>query len=212
MKDGFDSRRSFRIYEPVYIKYEILSDEEFRYGLEHRKIRLGQDDSAQSMLVEIDARLGETMYILGAESEQVGKCITLLNDKLNIAIEHLPGLQQTKAALVNTPPKNCDVGAYGMDFPTNQRLKVDTKLHLQFMLSSDNRYVETFCRVVRETDPPHGNDTNELPYGTAVEFVGMRQALREVLIQHMFNRESETLRMRRLKLDAEQEELEKENY
>ena len=139
------------------------------------------------MLIDIDARLGETMYMLNAESDQIGRCITLLNDKLNIVIEQLPGLQETKAALVNTPPKNCDVGAYGMDFPTNQRLKVDTKLHLQFMLSSDNRYVETFCRVVRETDPPHGNDTNELPYGTAVEFVGMTQALLEVLIQHMFN-------------------------
>ena len=204
MNDGQENRRSFRICESVYVKYEILTDEEFHDGLEHRKIRLGQDDGAQAMLVDIEARLSEAMYRMGAESEQVGKCITLLNDKLNVVIEQLPGLRQTKAALANSKPLDCDVGADGMVFPCAKKLAVDTKLHLQFLLSSDNRFVETFCRVVRHTDPPQGNDTDLLPFGIAVEFIGMKQGQREILIQHMFNRESETLRMRRLQLEAEE--------
>lgn len=211
MMGEYDNRRSFRISEAVYLKYEVLTDLEFRGGLEHRKISLGQDDRAQALLVEVDALLGETMYMLNAESDQVGRCMTLLNDKINIVIQQLPGLQQSKAALINCPPLNCDVGAYGMDFPADKELAVNTKLHLQFMLSSDNRFVETFCHVVRVTDPPYGNNDKELPFGIAVEFVDMKQSLREVLIQHMFSRESETLRMRRVKLDAEQDELENAN-
>ena len=61
----------------------------------------------------------------------------------------------------------------GMVFPADTQLALDTKLHLQFLLSSDNRFVETFCKVVRHTDPPSGNDTDVLPYGIAVEFIGM---------------------------------------
>ncbi|MDH3266877.1 MAG: hypothetical protein OEM25_07930 [Gammaproteobacteria bacterium] len=202
MKDGQENRRSFRISESVYVKYEILTDLEFHEGIEHRKIRLGQDDGAQALLVDIEARLGEAMYMLKAESDHVGRCMTLLNDKLNVVMEQLPGLRQTKASLANSPPLKCDVGADGLVFPAQERLEVDTKLHLQFLLSADNRFVETFCRVVRLTDPPPGNDTEKLPHGIAVEFIGMKQAQREILIQHMFNRESETLRMRRLEIEA----------
>lgn len=203
MSDEKDNRRSFRISESVYLRYELLSDEEFHSGLEHRKIKLGQDDGAQALLVDIDARLGEAMYLLGAEADNLGRCVTLLNDKLNVVIEQLPGLRQTKAALANSPPLTCDVGADGLVFPAATKYSVDTKLNLQFLLSSDNRYVETFCRVVRVTEPPPGNDAEALPFGVAVEFIGMKQSQREILIQHMFNRESETLRMRRLEIEKQ---------
>ena len=204
MNEGQENRRSFRISESVYLKYEQLTDEEFHDGLEHHKIRLGEDDGAQAMLVDIEARLGEAMYMMGAESDHVGKALTLLNDKLNVVIEQLPGLRQTKASLANSEPVDCDVGADGMVFPATDKLAVDTKLHLKFLLSSDNRFVETFCQVVRLTDPPQGNDTGVFPYGVAIEFIGMKQAQREILIQHMFNRESETLRMRRLQIEKQE--------
>jgi len=204
MTDGHENRRSFRISESVYIKYEKLTDDEFHDGLEHRKIRLGQDDGAQAMLIDIESRLSEAMYMMGSESDHVGKVLTLLNDKLNVVIEQLPGLRQTKASLANTQPLICDVGADGMVFPSDTQLAIESKLHLQFLLSSDNRFVETFCKVVRHADPPTGNDTDILRYGIAVEFIGMKQAQREILIQHMFNRESETLRIRRLQIEADE--------
>lgn len=190
--------------DAVYLKYEIISDLDFHDGLEHRKISLGQDDGSQALLVDIEARLGEAMYMLKAESEQIGRCMTLLNDKINVVIEQLPGLRETKASLANSPPLNCDVGADGIVFPASKKLEVDTKLHLQLLLSSDNRYVESFCRVVRVAEPPPGNDIEMLPYGIAVEFIGMKQSQREILIQHMFNRESETLRMRRLQIESDE--------
>ena len=113
-------------------------------------------------------------------------------------------MRQTKASLANSDPVDCDVGADGMVFPSKEQFREDTKLHLQFLLSSDNRFVETFAKVVRVTEPPHGNDNGVYPYGIAIEFIGMKQAQREILIQHMFNRESETLRMRRIQIEKEE--------
>lgn len=199
--DGQENRRSFRISEAVYIKYELLSEDEFQEGLDRRKLRLGISDGVQAKLVDIEARLGEAMYLLSAEHGKIGRCMTLLNDKLDVVIDQLPALRETKSSLAKMPPQTCDLGADGMMFSSSRKLAVGNKLHLQFLLSTDNRYVETFCRVVRLDDPP---DTSgqDLPYGVAVEFLNMPPAQREILIQHMFSRESETLRMRRLKMDA----------
>jgi len=114
--------------------------------------------------------------------------------------EHLPSLRKTKASLAASEPQTCDVGADGMVFSTNEQLEIDSKLHLQFLLSSDNRYVETFCKVVRLTDSPNTTKT-QFAHGVAVEFLNMPSTQREILIQHMFSRESESLRMRRLEID-----------
>jgi len=200
MTTGKENRRSFRISESVYISYDILTDHEFHEGLERRKLQLGLDDGASSMLVDIDARLSQAMYLLNAESENVGKCITMLNDKLNVVINQLPGLKKAKASLAKLPPQTCDVGADGMVFSADKPLPIGTKLCLQFLLEADSRFVETFAKVIREADSPA--DDPELPHGIAVEYHGMKAEQREILIQHMFSRESETLRMRRLEIDA----------
>jgi hypothetical protein len=199
MTNGQDNRRSFRVNESVYLKYDVITDQEFHDGLEHRKLKMGVSDGAQAQIVDIDARLSEAMYRLGAENEFAGKCMTLLNDKLNVMLDSLPGMRQTKASLAQQPPQTCDVGADGMVFAADKPYEIGTKMHIQFLLS-DNRYVETFCHVVRQTDSPSADP--ELSHGIAIEFHGMKPAQREILIQHMFNLESETLRMRRLQLDA----------
>ena len=200
MMEAKDQRRSFRISELAYIKYEAISEEEFELGLEHRKLRLGINDGAQAAIVDIDARLGEAMFLLNAEDSKIGRCITLLNDKLSIVAEQLPSLRKTKASLAASEPQTCDVGADGMVFSTDEQLEIGSKLHLQFLLSSDNRYVVTFCQVVRFTDSPNTTKT-KFVHGVAVEFLNMPSTQREILIQHMFSRESESLRMRRLEID-----------
>ncbi len=201
MTNGKENRRSFRISESVYVKHEVVDDETVENGLEHFKLSQGMSDSAQAKLVEIEARLSEAMFLLNAENGKIGRCVTLLNDKLNIVIEQLPSLRETKKSLAKALPQTCDVSADGLVFSSKQPLSVGDKLYIQFMLSTDNRYVESFCRVVRLDDSPDTSGQN-LPYGIAVEFLDLPPAQREILIQHMFSRESETLRMRRLDMDA----------
>lgn len=201
MMNGEDNRRSFRISEPVYLKYDKLSEQEFRDGIDHRKLRLGLNDGAQSLLVEIEAKLGETMFMLNAEQSSLARCVTLLNDKLNVVIEELPSLRENKASLARRPPRICDVGADGMVFPCKEALQVGDKLHVRLLLSTDNRYIESFCEVIRLIDPTDTSDS-EYRYGIAIQFANMPPAQREILIQHMFNRESETLRMRRLETES----------
>ena len=200
MTETKENRRSFRVSETAYIRFEVLSDEEFEQGLEHRKLQQGSSDGAQAKLVDLEARLSETLFLLKAENAKVANCLSLLNDKLNVVVEQLPSLRKTKASLSKEKPQDCDGSADGRFFCTEHELSVDDKLHLQVLLTSDNRYLETFCRVVRVTDPPESS-VGHYRYGVGVEFVNMPRAQREILIQYMFSRESESLRIRRLEID-----------
>ena len=200
MMDLKENRRSFRVQETVYLKYEVIDEEQFGLGLEHHNLQRGANDSAQAMLVDMEARLSEALFLLNAENPKVAKCLTLLNNKLNVVVEQLPTLRKSKASLAETAPQSCDVGADGMIFSSSERLDMGATLHLQFLLSSDNRYVETFCHVVRVSEPPD-NSNPDYRYGIGVEFDDMSRAQREILIQYMFSRESESLRIRRLEID-----------
>ncbi len=197
-----ENRRSFRIRETVFLKYEVLTDQDFHDGIDRYKLRHGHDADAHAQIVDIDARLSEAMFLMNGEADNVCRLITLLNDKVNLIMNLLPGFAESRAALASMPAQTCEISADGMVFAADRQIPVDTKLHLSFLFESENRYMESFCRVVRHVESPH-DGSNGLKYGTAIEFHGMRPEQREILIQYMFSRETETLRMRRLEVEAQ---------
>lgn len=201
MNNGQENRRSFRVTEPVYLKYEVISDREFHEGLDRRKIRTGVTDGVRSKILDVETRFAEALYLLGTESERAARCFTLLNDKINAVIDQLPDLREAKSSLAKRAPRDCEVGADGMAFATDKPYQAGTKMALRFLLESDNRYIETFCTVIRSLDAFEHTEL-DYPYAVAVEFHDMNPAQKEILIQHMFTRESETLRMRRLEIEA----------
>ena len=155
----------------------------------------------RSSLLDLDTRLVQKLYPLRAEGDRYAECLALLNDKVNAVIQQLPEMRKAQADLAESKPMTCEVGADGMAFPSEKNYDVGTKLALRFLLESDSRYIETFCQVVRQNDSPGEIDVDR-PFGIAVEFTGMKAAQKEILIQHLFDRESKTLRVRRLNLDA----------
>ncbi len=196
-----ENRRSFRIKETVYLRHEVISESEFAGGIERRRIKSGNGEGLRSRLIDIDARLDEKLFLLKTTAEQIAGCLELLNQKIDIAINQLPAVVEQKTSLATEAPRLCEISADGMVFGAADPYAPETKLALRLLLETDSRYVETFCRVVRLADPPDPDD-HARPHGIAVEFVGMAPAQKEILIQHLFSRESETLRIRRLKLDA----------
>jgi hypothetical protein len=196
-----NQRRSLRVLESAYIQFEVISQQEFDEGIERRKLRLGKGQGLRSVLMDLDARLDQKIYLVKSKSKQLGECLTLLNDKINAVIQHIPETLESNSSLAQSKPHSCQIAADGLAFSAEQPLEPGTKLALRFLLESDSRYIETFCEVVRAVHPPIGASA-ERPFSIAVEFHGMKTAQKEILIQHLFSQESETLRMRRLELDA----------
>lgn len=194
-----ENRRSFRVSESMYLQYEVISEEEFAGGIERRRVQTGGAQGIRSQLMDLDARLDEKLFLLKQNNKQVAEILAMINDKISIAVDQLPVLKEQKTTLAKTAPQVCEISADGMVFGAGEAFAPDTKLALRLLLESDSRYVESFARVVRLTDPPA--EDRDRAVGVAVEFVGMPPAQKEILIQHLFSRESETLRMRRLQLD-----------
>ena len=196
-----ENRRSFRIKEAVYLQHEVISEKEFAGGLERRRIRKGNGRGVRARLMDIDARLDEKLFKLKTTAEPLAGCIALLNEKIDVAISELPSVQKQNSSLASETPRVCELSADGMVFGAAEPYAPETKLALRLLLETDSRYVETFARVVRIAESPDEDDSRR-PHGIAVEFVGMAPAQKEILIQHLFSRESQTLRMRRLQLDG----------
>ena len=73
---------------------------------------------------------------------------------------------------------------------------------MRFLIISDNRFFETFCRVIRTVEAKDIDDRTH-SHSVAVEFYWTNGAERETLIQHLFSKQSETLRLRRKQSEAD---------
>lgn len=191
-----DNRRSFRIIESALLKYDVIDDVEFSQGLTAWKIRQGAPSSIRSKILDMDARFDTLLYRVKLDVPAAASAIELLNDKLNVVLEALPEFRQSREALANQPPQLCELSAEGMVFGSNEMLAPQTKLRMRFLVISDNRFFETFCRVIRTVDATNAEDRPH-KYSVAIEFYWTNSAERETLIQHLFSKQSQTLRLRR---------------
>lgn len=198
MKNGREKRRAFRIVERVHLKYEVLTEQEFEDGLEEHRMAQGVAEGSHSRLTDLDARLTEKLYVLRSQSAVAADCLSLLNQKVNLLIEQFPALRESKTSLVRQEAQSCEVSAVGMVFSTAQELQPGTRIALRLLFVADNCYIETLATVVRQLDRPDTSSADK-PFPIAVEFQRMTPEQKDVLIQHLLNRESETLRMRRLR-------------
>lgn len=196
MTSGKDNRRSFRILESALLKYDVIDDVEFSQGLTAWKIRQGAPSSIRSKILDLDARFDTLLYRVKLDAPAAASAIELMNEKLNVVLEALPEFRQSKEALANQPPQTCELSAEGMVFGSNEMLAPQTKLRMRFLIISDNRFFETFCRVIR-TVTADDADNRPYKYNVAIEFYWTNAAERETLIQHLFSKQTQTLRLRR---------------
>ena len=196
MTNGKENRQSFRISESALLQYETISEADFKKGLESWNIRVGTNSCIRPRVLDLDSRLEEVMYRVKNDAPPTYDAIELLSQKIDIVLELLPEFSQSKQALGNQPAQICELSAEGIAFGCDELLHPQTKLLLRFLLVSDSRFFETFCRVVRVIDE-RDVDTGPYKYRVAVEFHEMSTAEREILIQHLFSRQSEHLRLRR---------------
>ena len=191
-----ENRRSFRINESVLLQYQVIDEADFQKGIERWQIRAGAPSGIRSKMLDLDARLDELLYRVNNDAPAACDALKLLNKKLNFVLEVLPEFRESKEALANQRAQICELSADGMAFGINEILHPQTKLLLRFLLISANRFFETFCRVVRIIDE---DDIDACPHShrVAVAFHGMKATEREILIQHLFSKQSESLRLRR---------------
>lgn len=193
-----EMRRSFRIREQAFIEVRQLSDAEYASVLESRALQQPSAFGNHARLVHLENRFQEAFTLLGNASLPVRECLSALNEKLSLLFEEQPERQAAIARLTSSEAATCEIGATGIRFDHHTPIEEGSKVFLQVLLTADRHYLET-AAVVRRTPAPLSESGDR--YGVAAEFVGFSEAESELLIKHLFQRESESLRMRRLSLD-----------
>lgn len=198
-----ERRRSFRVTETVLLDFVRLSEEEFNKGIDRWRLRSGGSSGLRTRVMDLDARLEETLFRVGKDAPGISEVARLLNEKINTVMEALPEFQETRSDLVMRPAQECEIGSEGMLFGTDETLAAGTRLLVRFLVLPENRLFETFAKVQRAR-PAESDELGAFSHHVAVEFHGMNAAERENLIQHLFMKQTQVLRMRRKEAEAEE--------
>lgn len=196
--ENTDRRRAFRLKELVRIDYATVSEKEWIQRLEKNLGSTAHTSGLDAKLMEVDAQFRPALLKLKQSAPIAAECVEFLNEKLQLVADKVMHLEQQKNPIFNKPVQLCDLSSNGMYFAAPHGMSVDSRLMLKFLLVSDSQYVETLAKVVR-CDSPEDSDLDDEGYKIAVEFVGMRETDREMLIRHMLSRQSEDIRTARLR-------------
>ena len=170
-----ERRRYFRINDTVKLSYQIV----------HSKQQSTADDTFE-LIADQDRR----MEILIAEQKHVYPELIELIALLNQKIERLTQVDKTSKTTLAYHARKVNMSACGLAFAEDEALDVGAHLRL-FLVLDDGEKMEVDGLLV---DCHQGGDDD---YIWRVDFLNLREASQEKLIQHVVRRQSALLAERR---------------
>lgn len=185
----WERRDNFRVSDEVLLDYNRIHPEEME--LWHKEWVHGTL-SAFALVPEMN-ELRQSTAMLRHQAEQESAVFAQL-------IEHLEHkLDRVIAVLMKQEFGNCcpqplevDIGAEGMGFATAEVFAVGQMLELRLIMPSTGLGLHTFAQVVR-----CGESRDRRGYRVGLQFQYLHERDREVMIQHVLQRQSMILRQRK---------------
>jgi len=176
IKINEDERRDFfRVNDEIYLKFEMVSDEEYLAAPEKLK---KTEDSAFSLSANF-ATLNNTINpILNSIKQQyaeIGEFLDFLNNKIDNLSQHVlyDNLDNTKQALVKV-----NISASGIQFNASQAFAAQQAMRLELILLPEKIGILIYGRVVDTKDG-----------AVCVEFEHIRSEDKELMIKHNLNKQ-----------------------
>lgn len=193
-------RSAFRIEEAVRLQVEKISDQEWEDRLAANVGSMSSSYGIQSAVEDLQFQISHKLIELKRVSTTAASCIELLNKKVDILLEGMRQMYVRETDVHSSPLMICELSATGIRFTTKEKLAVDEKVYLRFVIIADSSYFETLGRVARVSAGDTPEDTV-----VGVEFFGVRDSDRDLLIRHLLSRQSETIRVQKGSSDTEEE-------
>lgn len=182
---GEERRRYFRISDRVAMSHARLRD----------AVELASELARLSMNARLEALQQELRYeleVVTAESPRLGKTLSLLDRKLDLAMEMFQFAQVSEPSGLSM--EDVSLSAGGISFPTDEWYKAGEHVLLNLVFYPDGEHVRIVARVV--ACDQHGDG-----YLIRADFENLAEADREVLVQHVLKCQSRALRQRREQQD-----------
>lgn len=178
-----EKRRYFRINETVGLTYERLGPSAQGRDVSEAKPDIWDLMSDQDELIE--GLLSE----VGEEAPKVAELVRAINQKLERIVNQVVLESKLTSRLANRV-REVNLSACGAGFLSDEKADAGTPLQLEFQLFPGSKKVRTKARVVACEELNEG-------FYWRVDFFDITPAVQEVLIQHIVQRQSAQLKVRR---------------
>ncbi len=198
MTEAADKRTAFRVTEAIRVAFEPVSQADWYERLDLMAVAAASVQNAKSAVQEVSTDIHRKLIAAHRVSDTIATCLELLNKKIDILVDQVSVLQEAQGEFADVPVRRCEISANGIKFVSGQTLETGTKLHLRLLLVTDSFYFEALGEIVRVQSDPEQTGKHEI----AIQYKGIRESDRDRLIKHLLNRQSETIRAKRLRLEA----------
>lgn len=181
---GTERRRYFRIEEHVILLFREVADGELPDGVEPPSAPFTL--AAQLELLSRESRA--LMRRVERESPAIAEYLKLLDRKLELIGRSLVA---TGPELADCDPRAVNLSASGIAFGAERPYAPGQMLEIKLALLPNLAGMVAYGRVVYCQDHP---DPEGPPYRVGVDFVGLNERDRELLVRHITQRQSRRLR------------------
>ncbi|MDF1761928.1 MAG: PilZ domain-containing protein [Oleibacter sp.] len=179
-----ERRRYFRLDDEVILDFETISkDEASRWRERNKKHR--------NELSEIEHEIANVLYLLQSQNPTVAKVMNLFNRKVNLLNSSSYSAKDDSYTATEVRTQ-VNLSACGMSFETSEELSSSDNLRLYMQLKPSNMPVSLLGTVVGVDK----TDNSKSPFLVRVNFEGLLEAEQELLIQHLFQLQSRSLKAR----------------
>ncbi len=192
-----ERRRYFRLTDQVALKYQVLSEPEYADAVR------GVTESRPGLMSLANTFAASTRQMApvarGIRELHPDLCryLGMVNEKLDMLAR---AMSLAESDMARWPTQSVCLSAGGIAFDAEAPLPPGARLKLTFVLCPSLVHIVALAVVVR--DRPGGNERSR--QRVAAEFTDITEADRELLIQHIVQRESSRLRARRVGVNARQ--------
>ncbi len=187
-----ERRKYFRIDDEVILHYREVPEGVANASNSPERDAPADGFTLGSRFAALNQDLTSLMRVIKSESTATARYLSVIDVKLNMLAQVL--LSQ-ESIMANQPARNVNISAGGIAFTTDCLLNTGSDLELQMILLPEMIGLTTFGRVV--VSGPSEEDPSDSRYRHSVEFVGLREVYRDLIVRHVRRREQEMLRKER---------------
>ncbi|MAS26143.1 MAG: hypothetical protein CMI08_14730 [Oceanospirillaceae bacterium] len=177
-----ERRRYFRLDDEVVMDFQAISQEEFQHWKESQSLEKNE-------LRELEQELGTLLHQMRSVHPSLAQILELYNRKINLLSGHKD--DSSGAPMSGTESRvRVNLSACGMSFYTDSDLSGSSHLLFQLQLKPSNAMLNLAGTVVSAEKTQQTNN----PFLVRVNFDGIQESEQELLIQHLFQLQSKTLK------------------
>ena len=190
-----NKRRCIRIKDRILLNYQRIPEEECKNRVD--QFISGQQVPWDQETVPHFKKIDGFLKKIRGDNEALAQVLGVLDEKLSFLIGRLVEMSGEEGDEMGKPVA-VDISAACMGFVSGECLSPGETLEMTIGLLPEHYFFKAFGRVIR-------SEKRNNQWFSAVEFLWMNEEAKEKLVEHIFARQLQQLRMRRLQKEMEEE-------